>query len=132
MLRQLGINPDDRSRLIEVWNKSDLLDEAERERLSAVAERTDPQARPSLVSAVTGDGLNELLRLIEERVAEGRSTFKIVLDAADGAASNWLHEETEIIERSTGEGGDLSLLVRIAPEKEPRLLNRFPAAEKVG
>jgi GTP-binding protein HflX len=131
VLRQLGINPDDRSRLIEVWNKADLLGPGERERLAAVAERSQATERPALVSAVTGEGIDALLAEVEARIAEGRPSFRIVIEPTDGAASNWLHEEAEIIERQEGEGGRTELTVRIAPEKEPRLWKRFPQAERV-
>ena len=131
VLRQLDLNPDDRTRLIEVWNKADLLSPEERDRLLAVAERSEGDERPSLVSAVTGEGTADLLALIEDRVAKGRTTFRIVVAAADGSSSHWLHEEAEIIERNVGEGGETRLLIRIAPEKEPRLRTRFPDAEKV-
>ena len=132
VLRQLGINPDDRTRLIEVWNKADLLGPEERARLLTVAERAEGNERPSLISAETGEGLGDLRALVEERIAAGRPTFRIVLDPADGAAAHWLHEEAEIIERDTGEGGETRVLVRLAPEKEPRLRKRFPQAEKIG
>jgi GTP-binding protein HflX len=131
VLRQLGIDPEDRSRLIEVWNKADLLAPDERERLSAVAERGEPDERPSLVSAATGEGLDALLAGIEARIAKGRTTFRITVEPSDGGALNWLHEETEIIERAAGEGGRTDLTVRIAPEKEPRLWKRFPQAERL-
>ncbi len=131
VLRQLGINPDDRSRLIEVWNKADLLGTAERERLAAIAERSQGAERPALVSAVTGEGIDALLTEIESRIAEGRPSFRITIEPTDGAASNWLHEEAEIIERKEGEGGRTELTIRIAPEKEPRLWKRFPQAERL-
>lgn len=131
VLRQLGINPDDRSRLIEVWNKADLLAPAERERLATIADRGDADARPALVSAVTGEGGDALLNRIEGRIAKGRPSFRISIEPTDGGASNWLHEEAEIIERQAGEGGRTELTVRIAPEKEPRLWKRFPQAERL-
>jgi GTPase len=131
VLRQLGINPDDRSRLIEVWNKADLLAPAERERLATVADRGDADARPALVSAVTGEGVDALFARIEGRIAKGRPSFRISIEPTDGGASNWLHEEAEIIERQAGEGGRTELTVRIAPEKEPRLWKRFPQAERL-
>jgi GTP-binding protein HflX len=130
VLRQLGINPDDRTRLIEVWNKADLLDEAERDRLAHRVERIDADARPSLISAVSGEGIEALLQGIEERIARERSTFHIRLPSTDGGGLHWLYEEAEVIGRSE-ESDQLDLTVRIAPEKEPRLFNRFPGAEKV-
>jgi GTP-binding protein HflX len=131
VLRQLGINPDDRSRLIEVWNKADLLPDAERERLSSVSERAGPETRPALVSAVTGEGVAMLLAEIEARIGAGRPSFRIAIEPTDGSASNWLHEEAEILERQEGEGGRSELTVRIASEKEPRLWKRFPQAERL-
>src|SRR3954466_2824511 len=37
VLRDLGINPEDRTRLIEVWNKADLLPEQEHDRLATAS-----------------------------------------------------------------------------------------------
>ena len=132
VLRQLGINPDDRARVIEVWNKADLLSGPDRERFAAIAERAGADTRPALVSAVTGEGLAALLAEIEGRIAKGRPSFRIALEPADGGAANWLHEEAEIIDRHQAEDGRTEMIVRIAPEKEPRLWKRFPQAEKVG
>ena len=131
VLRQLGINPDDRGKLIEVWNKADLLTPSERERLGAVAERGDASAKPALVSAVTGEGVEALLAVIKARIGQGRPSFRIAVPPTDGAASHWLHEEAEIIDRQAGEGGRTDFTVRVAPEKEPRLWKRFPQAERL-
>ena len=132
VLGQLGIDTHDRSRLIEVWNKADLLSPGDRERLAATIARMPPERRPSLVSAVTGEGIPDLLAGIEQAVARGRALFEIVLEASDGAAPNWLYEEAEIIRREEeGEGASIRLLVRIAPEKEPRLLSRYPGARRL-
>jgi GTPase len=131
VLRQLDINPDDRTRLIEVWNKADLLPEQEHERLKHRVERTESEARPSLISAETGEGIEDLLAGIEQRIAQGRPSFNLVLPAEDGPGLHWLYEEAEVIRRETVDEGRLDLTVRIAPEKEPRLLKRFPSAERV-
>src|SRR5262249_34703362 len=65
VLGQLGITGQER--LIEVWNKIDLLDRDARERIRNRAERA-PQ-RPVLVSALSGEGLEALLAEIEARFA---------------------------------------------------------------
>ena len=131
VLRQLGIDPDDRTRLVEVWNKADLLDPGERERLVAVAARGDAADRAFIVSAASGEGTESLLLAIEERIARNRNTFQVVLGPADGAGPNWLHEEGEIIARGADEDGNVRFTVRIAPEKESRLVKRFPQAERL-
>ncbi|WP_132255244.1 GTPase HflX [Methylobacterium segetis] len=137
VLDELGIG-DRADRIIEVWNKADLLDEAERTRLlnlSAMAResgRNDrDSAAPVLVSALTGEGLPVLMSRIEARIARSRSTFAVILPPEDGASLNWLYENAEVLDRRTVDGGELHLAVRIAPEKEPRFLNRFGGARRL-
>ena len=56
------------SRLIEVWNKIDRLDADGRARLQNLAERQPADQRPVLVSALTGEGIDELIKAIEARL----------------------------------------------------------------
>ena len=79
-------------RIIEVWNKVDRLDRGERERLAAIAARRPADERPVLVSALTGEGIAALLARIEGRSPSERPVYRVILDAADGAALNWLYE----------------------------------------
>jgi GTP-binding protein HflX len=131
VLRDLGINPEDRRRLIEVWNKADLLPAEERDRLEASLTRTPPEQRPVLLSAATGEGVEGLLKGIELRISEGRPTFQVILDSADGQGLNWLYEETEVLDRRTDGEGKLHVVARVASEKEPRLRTRFPVARRI-
>jgi GTP-binding protein HflX len=48
VLRDLDVDPDDTSRIIEVWNKADLLDADERQRLAALASREGAVRRAGL------------------------------------------------------------------------------------
>jgi len=131
ILRDLGLNPDDHSRIIEVWNKADLLSEAERERLLAVAEHRPDEGRPVVVSALTGEGIDRLKAAIEQRLSGERPVFVVELDPADGAALHWLYKEAEILDRRSGEDSLITVAARLAPEKEPRLLKRFPGARRL-
>ncbi|MGI6245615.1 MAG: GTPase HflX [Pseudochelatococcus sp.] len=131
ILQELGIDADGGARIVEVWNKADLLDEAERGRLLNVAAGRPADQRPALISALTGEGVDRLLATIEERIARGRKVYLVTLDPADGGLASWLHEETEVLERRADENGRLSIVVRVAPEKEPRLLNRFPGCRQI-
>ncbi|WP_430912699.1 GTPase HflX [Methylobacterium sp. sgz302541] len=137
VLRELGIE-DSAERVIEVWNKADLLDEAERTRLFNLSgqgggARSDRDgSAPVLVSALTGEGLPALTARIEARIARARSTFAVILPPEDGAALHWLYENAEVLDRRMEENGTLHLAIRIAPEKEPRFLNRFAGARRIG
>jgi len=84
-----------------------------------------------LVSALTGEGIDALLSVIERRLASERSSFMVSLDPSDGASLNWLYEEAEILDRRTDPENRILVAVRIAPEKEPRLRQRFPGARKL-
>ncbi len=128
VLDELGIRPDD-PRLIEVWNKADLLPDAERERLSALAARD--ARRPVLVSALTGEGMDQLLQAIEARLATERPSFVVTLDPADGARLNWLYEQAEILDRREDADSRVVIMLRIAPEKEQRFLRHFPDARRL-
>ncbi len=129
ILGDLGIAEED-ERLIEVWNKADLLAPEERDRLLEIASRRSG-SRPVLTSALTGEGLDRLKAGIEDKLAADRAVFHVVAEAEQGADVSWLHEEGEVLERRVDEDGRVQLAVRIAPEKEPRLLRRFPAARRI-
>ncbi len=131
VLRELGIDPDDRRRLIEVWNKVDRLDPQERMVLGNLAGRQPPEQQPVLVSAVGGEGIDALLAAIEARVTAGRPTFEIVVDAADGAGISWLHRHAEVLDKAPRDDGSLAVRVRIDPAKAELLRHKF-GADRVG
>ena len=68
ILADLGVDASDAKHVIEVWNKVDLLDEANRARL--IAEGSDPAKGPPIaISAITGEGIPALVEIIETRLA---------------------------------------------------------------
>jgi GTP-binding protein HflX len=131
ILADLGIKPEDHDRIIEVWNKLDLLDENARHSLADAAERRRAGERPFIVSALTGQGIDELLDAIEDKLARGRSLFSVAVAPTDGQGLHWLYENAEVLDRTSQQDGTTEILLRIAPEKIERLVQRFPAAERV-
>jgi GTPase len=125
VLRQLGIAPQDEARLIEVWNKVDLLDRAARERLDNRAERLPAGRRPVLVSALSGEGLDRLVGEIEARLAARRVTLDLVVDAADGAGVSWLHRHTEVMRKALRGDGALAITVRADPANAEKVRAKF-------
>ena len=128
ILSDLGIDANDHHRLLEVWNKLDLLDADRVESVTNAARRGGANTRPIIVSALTGQGEGDLLAEIEHRLAEGRLLFDITLDPADGQGPHWLHEHTEVLERQADEEGALHFLVRVPPERAEQIGQRFPGA----
>ncbi|MBM6595716.1 GTPase HflX [Microvirga pudoricolor] len=129
VLRELGIDPEDTKRVIEVWNKADLLTPEEHERLAATSERTDESRRPILISALTGEGIPQLLAAIGDHLAAERMSFEVDVAPEDGKGFAWLHENTEILDRQLRDDGHSILRIRVTPGKQPRLLSRFPEAK---
>ena len=127
-MRDLGVDPTDDRRLIEVWNKADLLDEEARNYLLESAQNRELAGRPRLVSAITGEGIDALLAAIEERLAHGRQNFRVTLSASDGEGLAWLYENVEVMERESLDDGAQLLVIRVSPERMERLQRRFPDA----
>ena len=73
--------------------------------------------------------VEDLLAAIEGHVSRGRATYAVELDSADGGGLHWLYEQAEVLDRHE-EGTRITLRARVAPEKEARLLNRFPSARR--
>ena len=128
ILRELGIDPEDHRRIIEVWNKIDLLDAEARERLQNIAARQAIEARPVLTSALTGEGMAALLSAIETRLAATRTLLSLALDPADGAGLGWLHRQAEVLGRDMNEDGRLQVTVRVESSKLDMIRRRFPQA----
>jgi GTP-binding protein HflX len=129
ILGELEVDCHDHERLIEVWNKIDLLPHDERERLKTSARLRPSGQRPCVVSAVSGEGLDDLLLAIEARLARGRPVLSLRLDAGDGAGQAWLYAHTEVLSHKSDDEGRAFFAVRVAPEQRDRVLRRFPGAE---
>jgi GTPase len=125
VLRALDIDPNDRQRLIEVWNKVDAIAPAGRTELENLAQRREASGRPVLVSALTGEGLDRLAAAIEDRLAIRRVTLDLVLDPADGAGVSWLHRNTEVIAKAMRDDGRFAVKVRVDPAKVSSVEARF-------
>ena len=111
VLNDLGVMPDD-PRLIEVLNKIDLLPDDERKNLQDFARRTTQEAEvlpENLhgiraeahggvvgVSALAGDGIHELLALLDQHLMIQGKIYEIDVPVTDGAALSWLHAHGKI------------------------------------
>lgn len=118
VLADLGINAEEEpDRVLEVWNKADLLDP------DALQHAKNEAARHGaiLVSAMSGIGLDALLAEIETRLNRRRQTLEIVVQPQEGALLNWIYENCEVISRGDLGEGVTSLRIRVAPEKRDKL-----------
>jgi GTP-binding protein HflX len=127
VLKHLEIDETRRRDILEVWNKMDLV-AGERERAELVGKAARlPQT--VLVSALTGEGIEDLVKAIENRLAERSIVYEISLGSSEGPERNWLYENAEVVRRSTGADGTLTLTLRfdstVAPVAEARFGDRL-------
>ncbi len=129
VLTELGIDTEPGGRMVEVWNKIDLLPPEERERMVNTAVRAGETERPVLVSALTGEGTSGLLDMIEAQITAGRVTLSVRLPAEDGEGLGWLYRHGEVMDRETDADGLLHVSLRILPERVDLVKRRFGAAQ---
>ena len=118
ILSTLGIGED--TKQIEVWNKLDLVDDASREALMIRAERSDEHFA---ISALTGQGLDELLEVVSDSLTDPKTEETIVLPWSDGRKRGWLFEQGVVeAERQEEDGFHLDLLWTARQKKRYREL----------
>jgi len=123
VLDEIGIDEQRRGRIVEVWNKIDLLPPDERQARITAAER---RPRTVAASAITGEGLDRLLRLIEGELATGSDEFEVHLDAASGDDLAWLYRRAEVLERTSDpDDSSIHLRVRMPAERVEQAAARF-------
>lgn len=128
ILRDLGVEPHD-PRIIEVWNKVDLLPEDRAAALRNTALRG--AGRSFVVSAVTGEGVDALLEGVEARLSAAHVHMGVTLPGSDGEGLSWLYENTQVLSRTDATDGTVELDLRVAPERLERFQRRFPAAREM-
>ena len=96
VLQALGLEEALNDHVIEVLNKIDLLDADAR---AVLLTRTKRNPRQTACSAVTGDGVEDLLELIDSYIAESRQTVDLSVDLCDGAAIAWLYDHGHVLDR---------------------------------
>ncbi len=113
-------------RIIEVWNKIDMISSDQLEILRLEAGRHESPAH--LVSAVSGEGLSELCHAIAEWFAKDDVELNIMLPPDAGRLVNWLHENAHVLSAGPADDGGTLMTVRIASDRLGRLNAHLQAA----
>jgi GTP-binding protein HflX len=109
--------------IIEAWNKLDLLDpDAATHARETAARNTDVV----LVSALTGEGVEGLQRIMSDRLTSGNEVHHLSVALNDGAALAWLHEHGEVIETHAMDN-HLAVDVRLSASDAARFSARAKA-----
>ncbi|EBA02888.1 Putative GTP-binding protein [Rhodobacterales bacterium HTCC2150] len=100
ILSSLGIGHE--TPQIEIWNKTDLLNEEDAGRVAALAERKEDVFG---VSSITGDGMEVLLAAIKAKLDDERSTDILSLPFSAGQKRAWLFQEDVVQVEDQDENG---------------------------
>ena len=116
VLASLGLAEEGAPPRIEAWNKVDLLAGEERTRLYEEGRRREDVVP---ISALSGDGLDELRTCMAAKLRSGEQVHRIRLPASAGERIAWLHSRGEVIEQ-TLDRDELELSVRLSPDNWAR------------
>ncbi len=128
VLGELDIDATAPGRIVEVWNKIDLIPQSQRPlRLAVNSSEAAVPVYP--VSALTGEGLPELLVAIEERVAGG-SVYRVELKDESLAGLHRLYEFGEVLDRTDRDDGSTVAMVRVSENALAGFKRAFPNARQ--
>ena len=109
VLRELGaIGEGEGTPLIEALNKIDALPEEARRTLQTRSATGAERARQYPVSALTGEGIDQLLEAIGDFLTRASEAREVSVPLSDGATIAWLYRHGEV--RSRRDDGEMALL----------------------
>lgn len=110
--------------IVEAWNKWDLLDA---DRAADLIEQIAAQREAVIVpvSALTGQGCDELLEAVGKLLTQGARLHSFVLPVSDGQRLAWLHAHGEVVSEADAGEDDRGPLRRLEVRLDPRELGRF-------
>ncbi|MEE9545420.1 MAG: GTPase HflX [Rhodospirillales bacterium] len=121
VLAELGVDAAMDDGMIEALNKIDLLRSGARQALANRLRRGNLAAVP--LSARTGEGREDLLAALDDRLAAASRLVEVALAADDGATMAWLYDHGQVVERRAGDGA-IRLKVRLDFADAARLAKR--------
>jgi GTP-binding protein HflX len=95
---------------IEAWNKIDALDTEQAARVAAEAARREDVVA---LSALSGEGVDELLACVSRALRKEAKVRTVKLSASDGELIAWLHANGEVLSHDY-EGMETSYAVRLS------------------
>ena len=109
---------------IRAWSRSSTRSTCcQPEEQARIDARTDRQSRTAAVSAVTGEGIDRLMAVLDTQRTAGRQVVDIDVDLADGATLSWVYAKGEVLNRRDDED-QAHLQVAIEPAHLARIAGR--------
>lgn len=121
ILKELGIDTAASGRIVELWNKVDLLDNDQRAEYQNIAEK---QEDIFLISAETGEGIEAFKAHLAQRIGTANLTRELWLDGGEGEALAWLHAKGRV-ETSEEADGQIRIVASLNAQNWGQFDKRF-------
>lgn len=119
VLTNIGLdNITSSDKYIEVLNKTDLLDQTHKDKLKEKLKKGQV-----CLSAITGEGREELYTIIDERLSKTHQIIDYKLPVSDGKTYAWIHANSDVLEE-TRRGETLFLTIKASSEIINRLQHK--------
>ncbi|MCO8030342.1 GTPase HflX [Brevundimonas diminuta] len=125
VLEQIPTPEGKTRRILEVWNKIDLLEPETRETVVGQAERLAREGSAVAVSAWTGEGIEALRETIAALIDDDPET-QLTVEPHRGDLLAWLYANGRVTGRETDDDGRVHLTVRLHPAALGRLERLYP------
>lgn len=123
ILKELGVNQSDqraKTPIITIWNKIDQLEHPLNMPVKQTSdddgegqEDQPPPTVPIPVSAITGQGMEELYEAIEKQLAEEEIFIDVELNPNQGRILSWLYENADVTRGQSNEQGNTKYRIKL-------------------
>ncbi|WP_233123346.1 GTPase HflX [Agrobacterium vaccinii] len=114
-------------KIIEVWNKVDRLD---LESHDAILHKAEGRANVRAVSAITGEGVDQLMEEISRRLSGVLTENTILLNVEQLQFLPWVYSNAIVDAREDNEDGSVTLEVRLSEAQALELESRLGKVQK--
>ncbi|MEP3475936.1 MAG: GTPase HflX [Hyphomicrobiales bacterium] len=137
ILKELGIKEEeDSAPIFDVWNKIDQIpqmnEETDKEPHTEIGQDFIQDApsssvskyddtTPFLISAKTGEGIDQLLEALDKQLEEHEISLELKLKATEGMIVNWLYENGQVTQGETNNSGETEYSVTLPKRLAGRL-----------
>ncbi len=119
VLSSLDIDINDTERIMEVWNKVDVVDECTLNILQTNSKML--LGHTSMVSALTGKGLDQLLLMIEKVILGDVQSVECILKPNEMSLINWFYKNSSKISQKGHDDGSVTIKAVLTSEAKKQL-----------
>jgi len=127
VLQMLGAGEDHGQTVMEVWNKIDQLnvdDKSELQARSSGSLESGEQISSAAISAITGEGVADLMDVIEQKLSRTDHILTVLLPPTKYDVRAWLHQNGHILSEDMRKNGDCEIKVQLTDVNSGRFLTR--------